>query len=290
MRKNLKYTYIMIAALVAIPTAVWGFDLGQALQSAVGGVKQIAEASKEITPSEEHYIGRAVAAQILNKYPLVNNPGLTKYINEVGLLLAYASDRPTTYGGYYFAVLNNDEPNAYACPGGIIFINKGLLKILKNEDQLAAVLGHEITHVAHRHSINELKKAQWTKLGFYAAAEVGKQYSSNEVGQIVNQFQGVVSDVAKKVLEAGYSKGDEKNADENGMRFAYAVGYNPNEAIDFFKELDAQGIGQSSGPFSSHPKVEARIKNLEGEIGSFGPATTDAARTARFKAEMASVR
>lgn len=280
-----KYFIILILlTLFTLPSSAKAFDIGQAIGSAIGGIGQLAEAAKEITPSEEHYIGRAVAAMILSKYPLLDNPSLTDYINDVGLLLAYASDRPTTYGGYHFAVLDSDEPNAFACPGGIILINKGLLKEIKDEDQLAAILGHEVAHVAHRHGIGAIKKDRWTKLGFYVAGEVGKQYSSSEIGQLVNEFQGVVSDVAKKVMESGYSKSDEKNADENGMRFAYAAGYNPSEMIDFIKEEDAKGIGHTKGPFSSHPKPDVRIKLLEGVINELGDATTDPVRTQRFEA------
>lgn len=276
--------YLALAVLIAIPSSAKAFDLGQALGSAIGGVQQLAEAAKEITPSEEHYIGRAVAAMVLAKYPLLDDPALTKYVNDVGLLVAYASDRPSTFGGYHFAVLNSDEPNAFACPGGIILINKGLLKDVKDEDQLAAILGHEVAHVSHRHGISAIKKSRWTKFAFFAAGEVGKQYSSNEIGQLVGEFQGVVSDVAKKVMESGYSKSDEKNADENGMKFAYDAGYNPAEMIDFIKQEEAKGIGSTSGPFSSHPKAEVRVRELEGTLAGLGGASTDPARTARFKA------
>ena len=283
-------TYIMLAALAFLPASAGAIDLGQVIGSAVGGVQQLAQAAKEITPSEEHYIGRAVAAMIVAKYPLYDSPALTKYLNDVGLLVAYASDRPTTYGGYHFAVLASDEPNAYACPGGIILVNKGLLKEVKDEDQLAAILGHEVAHVSHRHGIGAIKKDRWTKFAFYAAAEVGKQYTSDEIGQLVGEFQGVVSDVAKKVMESGYSKGDEKNADENGMKFAYAAGYNPAGMIDFIKAEDAKGIGSTKGPFSSHPKPDVRIKELEKELSDLGGATTDPSRTARFKSATASVK
>lgn len=276
--------YLALAVLIAIPSSAKAFDLGQALGSAIGGVQQLAEAAKEITPSEEHYIGRAVAAMVLAKYPLLDDPALTKYVNDAGLLVAYASDRPSTFGGYHFAVLNSDEPNAFACPGGIILINKGLLKDVKDEDQLAAILGHEVAHVSHRHGISAIKKSRWTKFAFFAAGEVGKQYSSNEIGQLVGEFQGVVSDVAKKVMESGYSKSDEKNADENGMKFAYDAGYNPAEMIDFIKQEEAKGIGSTSGPFSSHPKAEVRVRELEGTLAGLGGASTDPARTARFKA------
>lgn len=284
MKHKMIYIYALLISLAVMPYKAHAVDLGQIVGSAVTGIGQLAEAAKEITPAEEHYIGRAVAAMILSKNQLLNNPALTKYINDIGSLLAYASDRPATYGGYHFAILNNDEPNAYACPGGIILVNKGLLKEVKNEDQLAAVLAHEVAHVAHRDGISAIKKSRWTKFAFYAAGEVGKQYAPGEVGQLVGEFQGVVTDVAKKVMESGYSKSDEKRADENGMHYAYKVGYNPKEMIEFIKAEGASGIGSKSGPFSSHPKADTRIKELEKDAGAFSDATTDAVRTARFKA------
>lgn len=274
----------MIAVISLMPLTAKAADLGDILGSAIGGVQQLAEAAKEITPAEEHYIGRAVAAMIIAKYPLVSNPALTKYVNDVGLTLAYSSDRPSTYGGYHFAVVNGAEPNAYACPGGIILISKGLLKEIKNEDQLAAVLAHEVDHVAHRHGIGAIKKSRWTKFAFYAAGEIGKQYTPGEISQLVGEFQGVVTDVAKRVMESGYSKSDEKKADENGMKYAYRVGYNPSEMIAFIKAEEASGVGGKSGPFSSHPKAKTRIEELEKDIGDMSSATTDPVRTARYKA------
>lgn len=280
-----KYFICCLLAMFSLtPFAAGAFDIGQAIGTAITGTQQLAEASKDITPSEEHYIGRAVAAMILSKYPLLDNPRLTKYVNDVGLMVAYASDRPQTYGGYHFGVLNNDEPNAYACPGGIILVNKGLLNEVRGEDQLATVLAHEVAHVADRHGIDAIKKDRWTKLGFYAAGEVSKRYTPGEVSALVGEFQSVVMDVAKKVMESGYSKSDEKKADADGMRFAYAAGYNPAEMIEFIKAEDAKGAGHSSGPFSSHPKPDVRIRELEKIAGELGAASTDAVRTARFKA------
>lgn len=286
-----KLTYIMIATLTLLPSAARAQDWGKIIGSTIGGVQQLAEASKEITPSEEHYIGRAVAATIIAKYPLLDNPALTDYLNKVGMLVAYASDRPSTFGGYHFAVLNSDEPNAFACPGGIILVNKGLLKEIKDEDQLATILGHEVAHVSHRHGIGAIKKSRWTKFAFYTAGEVGKNYTSSEIGQLVQEFQGVVTDVAKKVMESGYSKGDEKNADENGIRFAYAAGYNPESIVDFVKAEEAAGVGTAKGPFSSHPKPAVRVKEMEETLAGLGiKGMTNPARTARFKAAVAAVK
>ena len=266
----------------------YAFDFGKVLQQTVTGAQQLAEAAKDITPGEEHYIGRAVAAMILSKYPLMSNPGLTRYLNEVGLLVAYSSERPETFGGYHFAVLNSDEPNAFACPGGLILVNKGLLKQIQNEDELAGVLGHEVAHVADRDGIKAIKKSRWTKFAFYTAGEVGKHYTPQEVSQLVGEFQNVVTDVAKRVMDAGYSQKDEKEADEKGMIFAANAGYNPNALIDFINHEAAAGIGHATGPFSSHPKHDIRVMNLTKVKDSLGSsAATEAIRTARFKAAIA---
>jgi len=288
MKRNL-----FIAALVAVifspassPAADWGSIAGSVIQ----GTAQLAEAAKDITPSEEHYIGRAVAAMVLAKYPLLNNASLNRYLNEVGLTLAAASERPNTYGGYHFAVLSGDEPNAFACPGGIILVNRGLLREIQNEDQLAAILAHEVAHVADRHGINAIKKSRWTKLGFYAAGEVGKRYTPGEVSELVGEFQNVVTDVAKKVIDSGYSKSDEKKADEQALRIAWTAGYNPAEMLEFVKTQQAKGIGDGQGPFASHPKPESRVRQIEGELGSVGTGATEKVRTARFKAAMAGIR
>lgn len=284
-------TLLIIVSLFTLPASSRAFDIGQAIGTAIEGTRQLAEAAKEITPSEEHYIGRAVAAMVLDKYPLLNNPALTNYVNEVGLLVAAVSNRPNTYGGYHFAVLASDEPNAYACPGGIILINRGLLREIQNEDQLAGILGHEVAHVADRDGIGAIKKSRWTNLGFFAASEIGKRYTPSEIGQLVGEFQSVVTDVAKNVIESGYSKSDEKQADESGMRFAAATGYNPAETLEIAKILEAKGLGQESGPFASHPKLDVRIKNLDGTLSDLGgPTTTEKVRIARFKAAMAAVR
>lgn len=280
-----RHLVLLLALAFALPSSAMAFDIGQAIGVALEGTKQLAEAAKDITPSEEHYIGRAVAAMILEKYPLLNNSALTNYVNEVGGLVAAASERPNTYGGYHFAVLASDEPNAYACPGGIVLINRGLIREIASEDQLAGVLAHEVAHVASRHGIGAIKKSRWTKFGFYAAGEVGKHYTPGEVGQLVGEFQGVVTDVAKKVIESGYSQSDEKKADESGMRYAAAAGYNPSEMVEFVKAEEAKGVGHDQGPFASHPKPGTRIKELEGTLSEIGgSAATEKSRTARFRA------
>ncbi len=283
---------LLVIIIIAIPFGkAHAFDLGQAIGSAITGAQQLHEAAKEITPSEEHYIGRAVAAMVLAKYPLLGNAALDAYVSKVGTLVAYRSEHPVTYGGYHFAVLNSSEANAFACPGGFIFITKGLLKTIENEDQLANVLGHEVTHVAKRHGIKAIKKARWTKFAFFAAGEVGKQYTPSELTQLTQAFQSVVTDVAKQVIDKGYSKKDERQADDLGMRYAALAGYDPQAMATFIQHEIALGMGEHSGPFSSHPTPKNRLKQVDSAITAEHLAGTVASvRTARYKRSTASVR
>ena len=107
-------------------------------------IMKVAEAARkgfeDLTPQEEYYIGRAVAANILQKYTVYENTALTQYVNKVGLTVAWASDMPETYGGYHFLVLDTADPLAYSAPGGFIFISTGLMNMMEDEEELAGVL------------------------------------------------------------------------------------------------------------------------------------------------------
>ncbi len=114
----------------------------------------------EITEQEEYYIGRAVSALILSRYKVLGNTGLTDYVNTCGRAISYSSDRPETYGGYHFLILDTDEVNALAAPGGFVFITKGLLKRCKDEEMMASILAHEIGHVSAKHGLASIKKSR----------------------------------------------------------------------------------------------------------------------------------
>lgn len=278
-------TVFTLIAVMAVCSSASAQNWGQIAGSIIGGAQQMAEASKDITLAEEYYIGRAVAAMVLEKYPLYENQSANTYLNKVGYAVARNSDMPMTYGDYHFYLLDTPEINAFACPGGIIFVTRGLMKEAQNEDQLANVLGHEVTHVAKRHGISAIKKSRWTKFAFYAAGEVGKHYTPSEVSQLVGEFQNVVSEVAKTVIEKGYSQSDENDADKYGMVYAMNSGYDPNAMAEFIKHEIALGVGDKSGPFSSHLKPDQRLKKVEATIKSDGlTGTVDPGRTARFKA------
>ncbi len=123
------------------------------------------EAKQSFTYEQEHYLGRAIAAAILDKYGLYKDPSANRYVTLVGQTVAAHSDLPQTFGGYRFLILDSDEVNALAAPGGIIFITRGMLRACENEDQLAAVLAHEVAHVQARHGVELIKDSRWKKFG-----------------------------------------------------------------------------------------------------------------------------
>ena len=207
MRSHLRW--IALSLLVALP-GVWGCAgatsmLPGAVSIAATGATKASKASREINDSEEYYVGRAVAARILGQYPLYQNAKVTEYVNEVGQTVARKSARPNTFKGYHFAVLDTTELNAFACPGGTIFITRGLVETCANEVELAAVLTHECFHVANKDGINSISKARWTEVFTSMGAEAARQYGGVG-GNLVNVFEGSIDDIVKTMVVNGYSR------------------------------------------------------------------------------------
>jgi beta-barrel assembly-enhancing protease len=244
------------------------------------GEKALA-ASKEISDSEEHYLGRGVAARILSQYPLSKDQALNTYVNKVGQTVARKSTRPQTYKGYHFAVLDSSTPNSFACPGGIILITKGMIKTCGNEEQLAAVLAHEVGHIANRDGINSISQARWTEVATTAGAEAAKQYGGS-LGQLVAQFEGSIDDVFKTVIVNGYSRAAEENADRAGVEMLKRAGYNPASMTVILTAMSSKG--GSGGILGTHPAVTDRLDNIK-VIAQEANTQMELARTKRFQAQ-----
>jgi predicted Zn-dependent protease len=239
------------------------------------------EASKEISDSEEYYLGRGVAARILSKYPLSKDQALNTYVNEIGQTVAKKSTRPRTYKGYHFAVLDSSTPNSFACPGGIVFITTGMIKNCSNEDQLAAVLAHEVGHIANRDGISSISQARWTEVATTAGAEVAKQYGGS-LGQLVARFEGSIDDVFKTVIVNGYSRAAEENADRAGVEMLKRSGYNPTAMVAILTAMGSKG--GSGGILGTHPAVTDRVDNIK-VIAQEANTQMEPARTKRFQAK-----
>jgi predicted Zn-dependent protease len=233
------------------------------------GVNQIRKGFEDISESEEHFIGRAVAAQVLTRYQPLNDPALNAYAQKVAQAVALASDRPSTFKGYHVQVLDSSEVNAFAAPGGFIFVTKGLLKLVKSEDELAAVLAHEVAHVAKKHGLKTIQNSRLTSAFTILGSEAAKSYSPQQVSQLTTAFEGAVEDVVNKLVVNGYSRDKEYEADKLGAQYAKNANYDPGALKTFLARMEKAGTGATGGMFKTHPGAAKR----EAELGSISPAS-----------------
>jgi len=260
------------AEVVSVGTTV-GQQMGQISKEDKEKIDRMAldseKAARPMTEQEEYYVGRAVAATILGKYRVYRNERLTRYINEVGQAVALASDRPFTYGGYRFAVLDTDEVNALACPGGIVFITRGMLKRAQNEEELSAILAHEVGHVNHKDGLGTIQRARWVQVVTLLGSEAAKKVSGAELAKLVSLFEGSVNDVVKTLVVSGYSRDQEAAADLSAMTFMYRAGYDPYGLSDYLGKLTKEQTGGAGqGLFATHPGMTERLAKTRSVIAA----------------------
>jgi predicted Zn-dependent protease len=235
-------------------------------QAQIGGILNKAQkvkstadkvADMNITDQQERQIGEQVSTNLRNKYGVYQDQDVAKYVSLVGTVLAQASTRPTL--DWKFIVLDTDGVNAFASPGGFIHITRGLLGLIKNEAELAGVLGHEITHVTAKHTIRYIQQGKMVSL---TADEAGG-------GSYQNALVAKVSEKAYHlILDGEFSRDDENEADKIGVQLANKLGYAPSGLVDVLKKIDARNSGREdrNGLFASHPATKDRIAKLENQI------------------------
>jgi predicted Zn-dependent protease len=210
--------------------------------------------------NQEQQIGRETDKEIIQQFGLYEDPAVQEYVQQVGRGVLLKSDlrdkdAPEEYqsSAFTFRVLNSPVVNAFALPGGYVYVTRGLLTHLNNEAQLAVVLGHEIAHVAARHSARQALKAQASQIGVVAAAILGSQVLGS--GEAARQVMGLGGGAAQLLLTK-YSRDAEREADELGVKYAALRGYDAAEAAAFFDTLrrigDKEGMRLPSWQ-STHP-------------------------------------
>jgi len=253
--------------------------------------------SATLTESQEYFMARGVAALAIEKDHLWTDEKVEEYLMLIGLSIAFESDRPDTWKGYHFAVLNTEEVNAFAAPSGFIFVTKGALRSMNNEDELAGVLAHEVAHVNLRHPELAAQRAaqdsglmEGVKLLAGAADVAGTVLSIFGTRQAANEMQ-VAKDYAPafgksivdglKSYKLGYSRDEELAADKMAVEFVTrpGVGYDPNAFRAFISRLPAK-----ADSYGTHPGLEGRLQAIDDEIKKHKAAPVDAERTKRFLA------
>lgn len=240
---------------------------GQA-DSIVRGAKAIGKTVEDITPEQEYYIGRAVAATVLESYRPYPDENANRYLNVLGQTLAQASDRPETFGGYHFLILDSEEINAFAAPGGLIMVTRGMLRLCRDEDQVAAVLSHEIGHVKGLHGLKAIKTSRLTTAFTVLAAEGAKNFGGSQVAQLTQAFEGSVSDVASTLMNSGYSRDLEREADQEATVILGRIGYDPGALVTMLQEMDKRMVRSGPGFAKTHPDPKDRIQAIGSKAGA----------------------
>jgi predicted Zn-dependent protease len=208
-----------------------------------------------ITEAQEIEMGRSAAEQAAQSIGLVDDPALQSYVDRLGQALARDSERPAL--PWSFRVVDDPTPNAFALPGGFIFVTRGLLGMMRNEAELVSVLGHEIGHVTARHSVTLISRAQLAQIGL-------------GVGSILSPTIARFGDLAGgglSLLFLHYGRDAERQADDLGFRYMVEQGYDPRQMVNVFTALQRSGeiAGHSPLPswMASHPYPEERIQRIQ---------------------------
>ncbi len=296
MKKMLHVITIFIGLLLLTACAANMESMGTSLLSSTGLVtdsqarslfgagKHLVKASQTLSDEEEHYLGRSVAAMILSKYRPYNRPALISYVNNVGNTVAAVSDKPETFTGYHFMVLDTDEVNAFATPGGFIFITKGLLRFAVDEDGLAAILAHEVAHVVKGHGVSAISKSNLTQALLIIGKEAAESQGNSTVQELTAAFGGSVKDVFNTLVENGYSRSQEYDADQYALILLARAGYDQSKFVTVLKNLESAAKEDSGGLFTTHPDPDDREDNIEDEIKAYaGSKEKELIRANRFK-------
>ena len=210
----------------------------------------IEKSFQDITPEQEYYIGRSVAATVLVTYKPYDNQKANEYLNVLGQTLSQFGAKPETFGGYHFVLLDTDEINAFSAPGGLVMISRGMVRLCKNEDELAAVLAHEIGHVENQHGLRAIKKGRLTSALTTLALEAGKNLGGSDLAQVTEAFEGSITDITGTMMNSGYARTTEFQADKGAVVILKKSGYNPAALA-----RDASGNAEALG--SERPGLRA---------------------------------
>ena len=240
-----------------------------------------------ISQQQELEMGASYAQQINSQLPIVTDPEINRYINVLGDSIANLADQREL--DWHFYVVDSKEVNAFAVPGGYIYVNRGLIERTNNMSQLAGVLGHEIGHVTERHSVEQMQKAQGANIGVTLACVLTSVCNSQAAGAAINVAGGAVF--------ARFSRQAEEEADEVAVKNVVRAGIHPEGIPEMFEILLQEQRRRPAGVeawFATHPLEENRIAATRAQIAKIDPAilqslASDSRNFQAFKQRLASL-
>jgi predicted Zn-dependent protease len=263
-----------------------GFPKGFSDDAVSAMDKAFAETDAEFTALDEYYLGRAAAASILGRYkPYTANPALTAYVNRICQTLSVNSPKAPPFKGYSIVILDSPQYNAFATPGGHIFITKGLLDAATAEDSLAAIIAHEMAHIQLKHGVEVVKEVKFNNSMDEAAqrAQVFSTKTKAANAQRAANLRNTVMPLIDAMLINGYSQTQEFEADKEATAILAASGYDPAALMEILSALQKVQSSQQGGLNSTHPTPLERIANVRNTVQRYKVQNTRLFRTPRFE-------
>jgi predicted Zn-dependent protease len=240
-----------------------------------------------VSQQQEVQMGQEYAQQINAQLPIIQDPEVNRYINVLGDSISRLTSRKDL--DWHFFIVDSKEVNAFAVPGGFVYVNRGLIERADKMDEVAGVLGHEIGHVLRRHTIKQMQKGQ--------AANVGITLACVLTGVCGNQAASAAIQVGGGALFARFSRGDEAEADQEGFDNVVRAGISPEGMVSMFQKLLEERKTRPAGVeswFLTHPLEEDRITAIQARINQLPPNRlaslgTDTRNFHTFKARLQSL-
>jgi predicted Zn-dependent protease len=240
-----------------------------------------------ISQQQEVQMGQQYATEINAQLPIVQDPELNRYINVLGDSIARLTSRADL--DWHFFIVDSKEVNAFAVPGGFVYVNRGLIERTDQMDEVAGVLGHEIGHVVRRHTVKQMEKAQGANIGVTLACVLTSVCNSQVAGAAINIAGGAVF--------AKFSRQDEAEADQEGFNNVVRANISPVGMVTMFQKLIAERQSRPGGVeawFRTHPLEEDRVAAIQARINQLPRATlarlgTDTRNFHTFKARLQSL-
>lgn len=242
------------------------------------------------TPQEKYKIGRNVGGSILGTYSLYYNEELYSYLNSICNSIIINSEGVNPYKGYFIGVLDTNQINAFATPGGHILISRGMLKSVNSEDELAAVISHEISHIQLEHSIKAIKKNERTQItglittGVLAILVGTQENAKKEDVKSVIDTGLQLTDFTTNLVNTGYSKNTEFKADKNALLLMQNTGYNPKAMKDMLQTLKKnKSKNYKLGFGKTHPSPRRRLNKAKKNMPKETYDYKEESRISRFE-------